>query len=115
MNNDLISRRKLDGMLLVVPDFINPDQRTKGWNECITYIQKNAPAVDAEPVRHGRWIMRGGRFRCSECDAVALQKDEGGTGGFSHEYVYVKSSYCPNCGAKMDAEVKHETLDPEPS
>ena len=75
----------------------------------------DAPAIDAEPVRHGRWIMRGGRFRCFECDAVALQKDEGGTGGFSHEYVYVKSSYCPNCGAKMDTEDNHETLDPEPS
>lgn len=45
MTNDLISRRKLDGMRLAVPDFVNPDQRTKGWNECITYIQQKAPAA----------------------------------------------------------------------
>ena len=57
MNNDLISRRKLDGMRLVVPDFVKVDQRTKGWNECITYIQQNAPAVDAVPV-----------VRCKDCE-----------------------------------------------
>lgn len=59
---------------------------------------------DVQPVRHGRWeryeqgqpFPVGGRgtfvvsysdwFRCSEC-GVGFEK---------------KSSYCPNCGAKMD-------------
>lgn len=59
------------------------------------------PAVDAEPVRHGRWIMRGGYIRCSECDAKTLWKDAGGTGGFSHEYEQVRANYCPHCGTKM--------------
>ena len=63
---------------------------------------------DIQVVRHGRWIMRGGKFRCSECDAVALQKDEGGTGGFSHEYVYVKSNHCHHCGANMRGVVDGE-------
>lgn len=45
-SNDLISRRKLDGMRLAMLDFVRPDQHTKGWNECITYIQQSAPAVD---------------------------------------------------------------------
>lgn len=63
-------------------------------------------AVDAKPVRHGRWIVRGGYIRCSECDAKTLWKDAGGTGGFSHEYEQVCANYCHNCGAKMDAEVE---------
>lgn len=62
------------------------------------------PAADVAPVRHGRWIMRGGKFRCSECDAKANWKREGGTGGFSFEYEQIKSTYCHNCGAKMDGD-----------
>lgn len=59
---------------------------------------------DVEPVKHGHWYNRGGRFRCSVCDNKALLKDIGGTGGWSHEYEQQKSPYCPNCGAKMDGE-----------
>lgn len=54
-----------------------------------------APKVDAEPVRHGRWEMigadkrgRGGVFECTSCNGC---------------YPY-KCKYCPNCGAKMDAK-----------
>ena len=51
------------------------------------------PTVDAEPVRHGRWIfnpkdaieMMFTLPKCSECGA------ESPNGG----------NYCPNCGAKM--------------
>lgn len=63
---------------------------------------KAAPAVDAEPVKHGRWeewwpciclIMTGEEmlYRCSVCDA---------------KYADIEGkNYCPNCGAKMDLEV----------
>ena len=64
-------------------------------------------AIDAEfaePVKQGRWIMRGGWFRCSECDEKTLCKRIGGTGGFSYELEQVRSKRCPNCGAKMDEE-----------
>jgi rRNA maturation endonuclease Nob1 len=53
----------------------------------------DAPTIDAEPVRHGRWIRQDDtftRYMCSECES----KNHDG-----HE------KYCPNCGAKMDAEV----------
>ena len=62
---------------------------------------KSVPIVDAVEVVHGRWFMRGGRFRCSECDAVALLKLDINVGGY-REYGHFRSSYCPNCGAKMD-------------
>ena len=40
-----------------------------------------------EPVRHGRWEHG---MRCTQCGQIDLSKP----------------NYCPNCGAKMDAEVK---------
>lgn len=79
---------------------------TDAIREKLERANNDAPAVDAEVVRHGRWIMRGGYIRCSECDAKTLWKDAGGTGGFSHEYEQVRSVHCHNCGAKMIAEVE---------
>ena len=70
----------------------------------IDILEKQAPTSDVAEVRHGKWIMRGGRFRCSECDGKALIQDVGGTGGFSHEFEQVKSDICPHCGAKMDGK-----------
>ena len=53
------------------------------------------PAIkDAEPVRHGKWIPIMGlnrqneKFICSECIC---------------QFDY-KFNFCPNCGARMDAE-----------
>lgn len=45
------------------------------------------PTVDAEPVRHGKWIIEDGHVCCSEC------------GEISKEF-----NYCPYCGARMDEE-----------
>lgn len=57
-----------------------------------------APAVDAEPVRHGAWIdgrpYVNSRWKvCSVCKECAPEPHAG-------------YEYCPNCGAKMDAEVE---------
>ena len=61
------------------------------------------PTIDAEPVRHGRWIPTKERniwdefcevFKCSECGKFT-----------SHDLgIMVQHRYCPNCGAKMDGE-----------
>ena len=48
-----------------------------------------APTIDAEPVRHGKWIRspyNGFGFVCSECNSAML----------------VQTNYCHRCGAKMD-------------
>ena len=56
---------------------------------------ENAPTIDAEPVRHGRWEelqekrIFGKRFlRCSNCN--------------SENGIMIRFNYCFNCGAKMD-------------
>lgn len=48
---------------------------------------KLPPTIDAEPVRHGKWVIEDGHVCCSEC------------GEISKEY-----NYCPYCGARMDEE-----------
>ena len=71
------------------------------------------PRVDAVEVVHGRWLdwhsnptqpnMFYRWWKCSEC---------------GHQYVfdeavkrnYFASSYCPNCGAKMDGETDKNLL-----
>lgn len=57
------------------------------------------PAADVEPVRHGRWGKKQGGFwefaACSLC-------------GEKTPTVGIIPNFCPNCGAKMDLEDKHE-------
>lgn len=56
--------------------------------EVADYID-DMPTIDAEPVRHGRWIRMDdtfARWKCSECGAIE-----------SHS----GWEYC-HCGAKMD-------------
>lgn len=55
------------------------------------------PAVDAEPVRHGRWIQFKAAppyHYCSYCKSTNKMTMS------CNKYVLLK--YCPNCGAKMD-------------
>lgn len=58
------------------------------------------PAADVEPVRHGRWVSifeDPDTLYCSECRRLCFRR--------------FRSNYCPNCGAKMDAEPpKEETV-----
>lgn len=58
-----------------------------------------APTIDAEPVRHGKWTehhepytwMGYTYWSCSECGfECGYEKD-----------ITIRTNYCPNCGAKM--------------
>lgn len=90
MNNDLISRSALKAVFAY---------ECIGICDCCKHIKHNpegcalidnAPATDAEPVRHGEWLNRlNGMFQlgtCSVCGSVS--RDTG--------------RFCPNCGARMD-------------
>ena len=86
-------------------DCFDDPKYADGWNSAIEIIN-NAPTIEAEPVRHGRWVeIKGmappeyhGKHRCSICCARALERK-------FHEEL---SEHCPNCGAKMDGD-KHDT------
>ena len=52
------------------------------------------PTIDAVPVVHGYWIYeQRGRWIYAKCNLCGKVQD-------------VRSSYCPNCGAKMRGERK---------
>lgn len=60
-----------------------------------------APTLDVEPVRHGRWkhlntprksVPITDWLKCTKCN------------GTLHRLSGVNYNYCPNCGAKMDAK-----------
>lgn len=79
----------------------------KATNEYIRKVIDECPTIEAEPVRHGKWInaydTSGGSFyKCSEC-ACYIDKTF-----FANDYAV---DYCPNCGAKMDKEVAENAVD----
>ena len=66
------------------------------------------PAADVARVVHGKWLNSYNDFSCAECDRCRTifevtdnESDEGLWNAFKLSY-----GYCPNCGAKMDEEVK---------
>ena len=60
---------------------------------CHSFIDviETIPAIDAEPVRHSKWVCRTpGVFSCGACLGLALGNRP--------------TCYCPECGARMDGE-----------
>ena len=47
------------------------------------------PTVEAEPIRHGKWIDNGANYKCSNCGNTES---------------YDTDCYCRVCGAKMDGK-----------
>ena len=71
------------------------------------YVVKTLPAVDTASVTHGRWVEDSdGLPVCSVCDEVAMQKLYCDTlhGTWRYDVRFVKTPYCPFCGARMDGE-----------
>lgn len=100
--DDLISRKaaiaEIDEYLHGLDSCISePDLKLDGYrNGLQVAIQelKALSTVDAVPVVHGRWIFHDDDIMpwvsCSECGICTDSTN--------------KTSYCPNCGAKMDGE-----------
>ena len=82
-------------------DYVNAQFVVRVVYKDLAEALNNAPTLDVAPVRHGRWIgieydgYADGCpvydvFECSEC-------------GYEHKGESdTLTSYCPNCGAKMD-------------
>lgn len=78
---------------------IKMDEDDREWlRQCID----QAPTIEAEPVRHGRWVPVDCEHPCDEWDCTAC----GGRRTFLIEMdaddMEECYPYCPNCGAKMD-------------
>ena len=88
-----------------------------GWKACVEYCKNDAPAIEAEPVKHGRWEEKHymemkwipSRFddvspedvdiepmvelKCSKCHLWSVN--------FRN---HIELKYCPNCGARMEGD-----------
>ena len=78
-----------------VTDFFNSRDYGMFWTGGIEKAIDEAPTIDAEPIRHGKWIyVKGSNCKdyrkCSEC--LHTQEITG------------LLNYCPVCGARMEAE-----------
>ena len=86
------------------------DEEFQSWHPLdeIDNVIDKAPTVDAEPVRHGRWVKDKERNTyCSVCDcyipAVHCRQDY--QDDFSEwDEEIDETDYCPHCGSKMDAK-----------
>ena len=82
---DLISRNALLDAMPKNDELLSVDVRR---------IICESPKVDAEPVRYGMWEDDNYIWKCNLCHKC-LMIEQGDA----------DMNYCPNCGAKMDAEV----------
>jgi hypothetical protein len=127
MSGDLISRSALLEELqkgTIITDDLYGMGIMAGKDHAMKKI-KEAPAVEAVPVRTGRWIERldgAGEFvhhMCSECKADAIFQyiieddlDEGMDGEwYSRGKITTGieehlTNCCPNCGVKMEQEAE---------
>ena len=64
----------------------------------LAYIIDRIKPVDAVEVVHGRWVEdRWTKWQCDKCHSPSPAY------GYPR-MEYVKTRYCPNCGAKMDGD-----------
>lgn len=109
---DLIDRQAaIDALLGEVTCFGMFDDSDPGNIECVCRdkdviaMLEHLPTIEAEPVKHGRWVWEEGVPLCSLCgrptnDAHDAPIEFDGMKG----YALVLPYYCGFCGAKMDEE-----------
>ena len=84
-------------MRLIDADEIIFDEMVKDFIVVYKHNIDNAPTVDAEPVRHGKWKKTSCKWVTYACSECGERTDETIMG----EPRYV---YCPMCGARMDKD-----------
>ena len=93
--SDYIDRAAL-GVDLCNRDVFENKGYADGWNTAVK-ILKEAPAVDVQEIKHGKWKL------CYEDWRRQIAGDECSACGFQHYGTCISHyHYCPNCGAKMD-------------
>lgn len=78
INGDLISKERLQELISrYAPESYG----------VVNKLINQLPTIEAEPIKHGRWIKRGDNsWECFVC----------------HEISCCNGNYCVDCGAKMD-------------
>lgn len=61
-------------------------------------------ALEAEPIKHGKWVKDNGPYslyKCSACNEFCTVA--GWANCIPEERMYKAFKYCPNCGARMQS------------
>ena len=76
-----------------IVDFVGENGGFISHGDVLWLISKQ-PTIEAEPVKHGKWLWEKDHWECSEC-----------RGGRYHDLsLGLDASYCSRCGARMDGE-----------
>ena len=75
-------------------------QMASGINTAICQLQA-VPTINAIKVVHSYWTTKRTTYHDGELYCARCGQEAGSEYG---RYTYVKSDFCPNCGAKMDGK-----------
>ena len=62
----------------------------------------NVPTIIVVPAKHGHWINDKGIYKCTACNNLCTIA--GWSSSVPEEQMYKVFKFCPDCGAKMEAE-----------
>ena len=102
MEHDLIRRSKLLAKKCLIRGHLDTGSPCPSKVKAVPVdVIEREPAVDAVPVRHGRWIKRGyfcgkNEYECSVCHETEWRTSAR------------RMKYCMFCGAKMDLKGESE-------
>ena len=108
---ELINKAKLLEYLAA----IKPDEYVSAYGEAAvdvinhveTYVSA-MPTIEAEPVRHGRWMKQhtdyGSKWHCSVCCIIPIRV------GIGISFEIERFAFCPFCGARMDGGAENDDI-----
>ena len=110
MEQRLIDANALTNKLNVFNDRMHGNEHFLNGIESAKEIIENEPTIEAEPVRHGKWVLEQEKFdgygfgnwnrwSCSCCGYVRTKGL-----AVTAEGHKPKAVLCENCGARMDEE-----------
>ena len=80
-----------DEVYKVLTDYYH--QRTEIQHKALKEAIERVPTVEAEPIRHGHWLLdKHGNWVCEFCGNAPYHSD------------MYNMNYCPNCGARLTIE-----------
>ena len=101
------------------------DPAVAAYADAVLHLIQQAPTIDAEPVRHGRWVLTAHKESANygwnvtaDCPECGYEKGEIYAAYFpgfpdvlardilmDNAQSVKLDNYCPNCGVKMDGGV----------
>ena len=90
-----------------MPRYINADKaRETATIDLIVHHIDRQPTADVAPVVHGRWKPEYEirEMYYSSDDVERYKVPDGFSCGVCAKWSSVRTTYCPNCGARMDGE-----------